>query len=296
MSTKGKVHSFSLLGGGAVNTCYKLRWNEEWFVLRFFQRSETLVSIEHRLYQELEGRIPMPKLRFLSEDAAPYPFAIFDFCPSPSIGEASKEEAPILSYDLGQVLAKIHQVHFPEAGFFGVGTRFEAVFPKGSSPYFEYCMEHFHAESKAWERLGEELASLVLRFLESHEALFPKIQEGGSLVHSDFKPVNLLWTKKRGVTVLDWEFAHSGDGLFDFADLLRHTDQFPFCRTSLERGYKEGGGDLPQDWLRRARLLDILNIIQLLNRPQARPNLFAFLKTSLEVTIGKWDEIETLFD
>ncbi len=64
------------------------------------------------------------------------------------------------------------------------------------------------------------------------------MDENICLTHSDFKPVNLLY-KTGNVLVLDWEFAHAGIGILDFAILLRHRDQFPFDSKSLVKGYSE---------------------------------------------------------
>lgn len=112
------------------------------------------------------------------------------------------------------------------------------------------------------------------------------------LVHSDFKPVNLLWSEASHLTVLDWEFAHSGHAFFDFGILLRHYLDFPLRLKALEKGYREAGGCLPDNWLQVARLLDFVNIIQLLNTPGERPKLFANLIKSAQLTMSSWDNLE----
>ena len=93
-------------------------------------------------------------------------------------------------------------------------------------------------------------------------------------MHSDFKPVNLLWSEEGGLTVLDWEFAHIGDRIMDLGILLRYFQDFPLSISYLEKGYCENGGNLPSDWIQRARITDFINIVQLLNVSSERPKLF----------------------
>jgi len=113
----------------------------------------------------------------------------------------------------------------------------------------------------------------MLDFMLKNKDFFPRVGENICLTHSDFKPVNLLY-KTGNVFVLDWEFAHAGIGILDFAILLRHREQFPFDSKSLAKGYLDFGGKLPEDWLRSALITDFVNIVQLLDSPPDRPQLF----------------------
>ena len=145
----------------------------------------------------------------------------------------------------------------------------------------------------AFKRLGSQLSEQMLTFLQTHRDLLPLVKGGGVLVHSDFKPVNLLWSEVNRLTVLDWEFAHSGHALFDFGILLRHYLDFPLRLNDLEKGYVEAGGSLPDNWLHIARLLDFVNIIQLLNTSGERPELFTSLIKSAQLTISAWDNLDS---
>lgn len=290
----GTLQSFEILSGGAVNTTYKICWGDEWYVLRFYVRDENLASIEKQIYQLIWGKVPIPEMLFASSGNEMHPFAIFRFCKKPHIYDASKMHCHKLSYELGQCLAQIHGFSFKKAGLFGRDLSIDVVFEKGSSPYLEYCLDHLIPSSKAWMRLGDAKAKQVVRFIEEHREYFPVTRNGGCLVHSDFKPVNLLWGKEGGLTVLDWEFAHSGDGIMDFGILLRHFQDFPLSISHLEKGYCENGGNLPLDWIQRARITDFINIIQLLNMPAERPKLFQSLIQSLDITVGQWGRLPAI--
>lgn len=284
---KGRLKTFQSLAGGAINTIYKIVWDEKPFILRLYVRDPELAQIEKSVYQLIHNKVAIPKFLHIGQFNS-YAFAIFDFVDKKHIFEFAKGEATSLSYDLGKALAHIHSFRFPQAGLFGKGLAIQLPFEEGSSPYFSYIMDNLSESSLAWQRMGEERAKQLKHFLQEHQDFFPKIQQGGVLVHSDFKPVNLLWNTRNGLTVLDWEFVHSGDPLIDFGILLRHFQQFPLNIASLEKGYAEHGGKLVSDWIRKARLTDSINVIQLLNRPTQSPQLFKFLIESSDFTLLNW--------
>jgi len=179
---------------------------------------------------------------------------------------------------------------------FGANLSVDTEFAEASSPYLEYCLEHLTQNSLAWNRLGETLAKQIIHFMGENREYFFTVQSGGCLVHSDFKPVNLLWDEMQGLTVLDWEFAHSGDGVMDFGILLRHFKDFPLDISQLENGYNENGGKLSSNWIQRARITDFINIIQLLNNPLERPKLFQSLIDSLNFTVRNWKDLRTALE
>lgn len=288
---KGSLQNYELLSGGAVNTTLKVCWADEWFVLRLYVRDKNLSSIEKSIYELVQTTVPIPQMLFASSPEELYPFAIFQFCEKSHIYDINKTHSCNLSYDIGSTLAKIHQFHFPQAGLLGKGLKIETLFEKESSPYLGYCLEHLTPSSLAWQRLGENRAKRVLQFMDEHRNYFPIVCNGGTLVHSDFKPVNLLWNNKDGLTVLDWEFAHSGNGLLDFGILLRHFMDFPLNISSLVEGYEKKGGRLPSNWIQKARITDFVNIIQLLNTQSQRNKLFTSLISSVDFTMNHWNQL-----
>lgn len=288
---KGSLESYEILSRGAANSTFKIRWDCEWYILRFYVRDVSLASIEKQIYQLIKASVPVPELLFIASDEEPYPFAIFRFCHKPHIDEISKMHSSQLSYDLGNALAKIHAFHFPKAGLFGNDLSIKMEFEKDSSPYFEYCLMNLIPGSRVWERLGDVKAKQIVTFMKEHQAFFPIIRKGGCLVHSDFKPANLLWDNSQGITILDWEFAHSGNGILDFGILLRHFRDFPLSIAHLEKGYRESGANLDSKWIQSARITDFVNMIQLLNDSSERPILFQSLIQSFDYTMTQWSTL-----
>ena len=142
--------------------------------------------------------------------------------------------------------------------------------------------------------MGDGLSADLLEFSEKHRQDFPVIDQGGSLIHSDFKPVNLIWDSKQGLTVLDWEFAHSGDRLMDFSTLIRYYDEIPLNIDLFEKGYCDGGQVLPDRWIQRARVLDFLNYVQLLNSLLERPVMYQHLRDCLILTMSEYHNLDRL--
>ena len=50
-------------------------------------------------------------------------------------------------------------------------------------------------------------------------------------------------------------------------------------------GYREGGAELPDDWLALSRLVDLISQMTFLNSPEERPRVFAESKAVVEETV-----------
>lgn len=279
-----KLDDWGILSGGALNTIYKFTFRQGTFVLRIYARERSHCKTEKVIHQLIEGHVSTPKLIYSNESHEPWAYSIFEFVSGKQISEISFKQSNSLSYELGHVLATIHRFKLQHAGLFGDGMTISQAFEVGSSPYFEEAFSVISKGKFVRQRLGNKLADETLAFMQKNKAFFPIVKDNICLTHSDFKPVNLLYQKKR-VFVLDWEFAHAGIGILDFAILLRHRDQFPCDIEALAKGYTDFGGILPKDWFFSALITDFVNILQLLESPSERPLLFHQLKTTLERTI-----------
>lgn len=284
-----QLEEWRVLSGGALNTTYKFKTDRQFFVLRLFTRDRSLCKIEKAIYQSIEKNVPTPKLLYTNECHEPWAYAIHEFVEGISISDVSTENQNSLSYELGHVLASIHAFKFPEAGFFNDVLAIKHTFKKGSSPYFEEAFSVLSHGKNVRQRLGNKVADEMLIFMQKYRDFFPVIQDNVSLVHSDFKPVNLIY-RRGSVFVLDWEFAHAGIGILDFSILLRHRQQFPLNLNFLVKGYTDFGGKLPDEWYRTALITDFVNSIALLDSPSERPKLFLQLKHVIQNTMNNWNE------
>lgn len=284
-----KFEEWQILSGGAFNTTYKFKIDRQFFVLRLFNRDRSFCKIEKAIHQYIEKKVPTPKLIYANECHEPWAYSIHEFVEGISISDVPTENQNALSYELGRVLASIHAFHFPEAGFFNDKLAIQRLFKKGSSPYFEEAFSVLSNGKNVRQRLGHKVADEMLEFMEKYRDFFPVVQDNVCLVHSDFKPVNLIYTKGK-VVVLDWEFAHAGIGILDFSILLRHRQQFPLNLDFLVQGYTDFGGTLTEEWFRSALITDFVNSVALLDSPCEQPKLFHQLKNAIQNTMNHWNE------
>lgn len=282
-----ELTNFTLLSGGALNTNYKLGIEGKQFVLRVYVRDRIHCKIEKEIHELIDSKVPTSRLIYADENHHPFAYAIFQFIDGKHISEVSSELKKPLSYELGSVLASIHGFKFEKAGLFGDGITITKPFEVGSSPYFEETLRVLSTSQFVRDRLGNKLYEKMLAFVLENKDFFPKVDGNICLTHSDFKPVNLLYNQSK-IFTLDWEFAHAGIGILDFAILLRHHNQFPFDLDSLTSGYNDSGGILPPDWLRSAFITDFVNIVSMLEDPSERPKLFKQLKNAVQATVDHW--------
>ena len=284
-----KLDDWKILSGGALNTAYKVQIGNNTIVLRLYARDRLHCKMEQEIHRLIDQRVSTPKLIYADASHQPWPYSIFEFISGTHISEVPKKHKSSLSYELGCVLASIHAFKFTNAGLFGEGITISHPFKAGSSPYFEEAFSVLSKGKNVRARLGDKLIEKTLAFMENNKDFFPTIKDDICLTHSDFKPVNLLYNAKGKVFVLDWEFAHAGIGILDFAILLRHRDQFPLDLNALSQGYTTSGGHLPDEWFRSALITDFVNIVTLMDTPPERPQLFHQLKTTIQTTIEQWN-------
>lgn len=282
-----ELTNFTILSGGALNTNYRLEIKGKQFVLRVYVRDRTHCKMEKEIHALIDSKVPTPHLIYADENHHAFAYAIFQFIEGKHISEVSSELKKPLSYELGSVLASIHGFKLEKAGLFGDGMIITKPFEAGSSPYFEETLRVLSTSQFVQDRLGNRLTDEMLAFVLENKDFFPKVDGNICLTHSDFKPVNLLYSKNK-VFALDWEFAHAGIGILDFAILLRHHNQFPLDLDSLTSGYNDSGGVLPPDWLRSAFITDFVNIVSMLDDPSVSPKLFKQLKNAVQATIDHW--------
>ena len=99
------------------------------------------------------------------------------------------------------------------------------------------------------------------------------------LSHGDLSHRNVIVARRgdrwRINGIIDWETATTSSPLFDIGSLFRYGDRHDAAwLTGFEHGYRDGGGELPAGWNVSARLLDCLDLVELLEEEQGLQVLF----------------------
>ena len=270
-------------GTGGGNTHYQIEAEGGPYILRLYVRYPKAVIKEQQIHEQLKHQDFIPQLLYANESP---PLALFRKHPGKRLSEVPWPNN--LSFTLGGTLAGIHSITFPWSGLCTNGLVPDGSFDKETSPYYRETLRLLTQEKRVAKRLGPDLTRQTFRWMEAEQASFPKLGAQSHLVHSDFRPENLLYNAKEGLCVLDWEFAHVGNPLIDFGILLRHAHCFPLDTAQLKAGYESGGGTMPPDWEKTAALGDLVNILEVLSRPVALPKIFAFLTDALSRRLLKW--------
>ncbi len=140
------------------------------------------------------------------------------------------------------------------------------------------------ATGRARARIGEPLADALQKELEAAE---PMMAWGAvCLSHGDLSHRNVIVARRgdhwRLNGIIDWETATTSSPLFDIGSLFRYGERHDAAFVAaFERGYRSGGGALPAGWNLWARLLDSLDLVELLDEERGLEVLFADCRTLL---------------
>jgi aminoglycoside phosphotransferase (APT) family kinase protein len=143
----------------------------------------------------------------------------------------------------------------------------------------------------ARKRLGVALADGMWSRLDASAVRLCELDPAASLVHGDLGGRNILVAPAgagvwRISGLIDWEAAFSGSSLWDVGSLFRCPRRYSeIFRQRFERGYRDVGGALPEDWLRTARLLDATRLVATLNEERELPVVFAECRELIEAMV-----------
>jgi len=258
---------------GLRNTNYRVELSGAAPVLlRLYTADADACGREAGVLAAVAGRVPAPRVLY-SDGTADPPFALLEWMDGELLDgvlrDCDSNTANELARACGAALAAIHGIHFPSAGFLGPQMRIVHAMPAWDAAVLAALA------GPVEERLGPELAEGIRSTVESNARTVEPIWQEAVLVHADYKPWNLLVGRAGGATardgawrvtgILDWEFACAACRLIDFATFLRDdAARPPGFADAFAAAYVDAGGSLPTDWRRLTRLVDLLNLLQLM--------------------------------
>jgi aminoglycoside phosphotransferase (APT) family kinase protein len=295
-----QVVEAELLTAGLCNTNYKIKVSNlaDTFVLRLYIRDRAACQKDYDIFNLVQKRVPVPELLYVDSDGSRYDaaYAIMKWVDGTLLSDiiATGNTADITgcAYSVGTTLAHIGTYKFPQSGFFGPGLVIEHPFDAGNATFLS-ILEQFLFKGTAGQRLGSTLRDQLWSFVTTHAYYLDSVKDAASLVHSDFKGVNILVRQEQKrwqvAAVLDWEFAFAGSPLTDIANMLRYDRLLPGeFEGEFIRGYREEGGQLPRGWKRTCKLLDLLSLCEFLNAPHPNDALVKEVTGLIVGTMGNW--------
>jgi aminoglycoside phosphotransferase (APT) family kinase protein len=262
--------------GGLTNTIYCVTpSNNAPIALRLFAGTRENFLRECFLLTSLQDSLPVPNL-LLADDSCglfPVPYLAYQWIDGIHLNECRKRVTPStllsLAEPLGKLLARVAASSI-EPGLFS---------PSDSMAELLSLNEERLFRGIARTRLGDSLSLALWRKLEQSAPLFEKLSPTNCLVHGDFLGRNLLVEETQSswriAGLIDWEASFLGWALWDVGNLFRYRGRYSLAfREDFERGYREAGGFLPNDWWRLSRLLDATRLVGTLNETRELPNVF----------------------
>ena len=287
------------LAGGLANTNYKvtLAGMDEPMVVRVYTRDPDACQRERALFALVHERVRVPGCLYTGTAPDGRPYMVSRWL----AGEKLDALLPTLAGDaleavmraVGETLAHIGTFTFPAWGFFGPDLSIAEPVANLRQVTTEYIHEAlFSAEATA--RLEPALQARVWELVTAHQSLLDSVPGQARLVHSDYKAQNLL-VRPLGdggweVAVLDWEFALAATPLIDLGILLRYSARLdPAFERGAIAGFLAAGGELPPEWKRIIRLLDLMNLCGFLARPEPQERMKIEVAGLLAETVEQWD-------
>ena len=294
--SKSKIVSMEMLTNGCGNTNYKINFFDHGpIVLRLYVRDTTALLRELSIYKKLQNKVPVPIMEYYDLSCAelPYPFALISFIDGILLRDLifSGEETSICDtvYQAGMYLNELRKIEFSRSGFLNENLQ---VTPFSENENYAQLIQDLLTDEKIAQILGNELLIRLRDLVDENSDLLLSINDI-NLTHGDYDPSNILVDRigaKWQVTgILDWEFTFAGHSLFDIGTFLRFSHRLPtYFKASFIAGYEKNSEPLPNDWEKKSKLLDTLNLLTILQaknlaiRPAVKKDIMNLINNTLQ--------------
>jgi aminoglycoside phosphotransferase (APT) family kinase protein len=300
-----KVECIEMLSGGLNNSNIMVTssFNEK-YVLRIYNKGNKSMMIECKIARLLSGKVPVAQVLYSDSSCSlfQFPFLLMKWVRGEQLSQMIYRENANEIWSAGgaagAALAEIHKMKLPDSGFFDDQLNIREHVQINAASFMLF-MEEFYRKGNVTKHLGENVCRKILTFSQEHAYLLDDLGEQCCLVHSDYNPLNILVEEKGGIirisAILDWEYAFSGSPLMDIGNMLRYED---ITATSMFMpfilSYQENGGDLPDKWLQKAKLLDLIALFDLSDQEECGTVRVADIKRLILKTMDEWESYGTM--
>jgi aminoglycoside phosphotransferase (APT) family kinase protein len=300
-----RINHIQPLSGGLNNSNIKITTNnDENYVLRIYSKNNKRMVIEREIVNLLKKRFPVPQVLYFDFTCAlfNYPFLILNWVQGVHLSEIiyrkNKKEISSAASAVGETLARIHKIKFPDSGFFDEKLNIIDYVKLNANKFIMYIKESL-VDGNVDKHLGSEVCNEILSFSQKHAHLIDNLGEQNSLVHGDFNPLNIIMKEIDSnisiSAILDWEYAFSGSPLIDIGNMLRYENViFTELLHPFISSYQDNGGYLQDKWLQKAKLLDLIALCGLLNKKECGEVRVIDIKRIIINTMKEWDIYQTV--
>jgi aminoglycoside phosphotransferase (APT) family kinase protein len=290
------IASVERVEGGLTNTLYRITLVDGGvsLCLRIFAAGKLPWERELKILALVSASLPVPDVLLADCGGADFerPYLVYRWIEGITLNECRKQTSPAallsVAESLGRLLARVANFSFAD-GLNGALNNILA----GQSPMevLLSASEEALLRGLARKRLGAALADAICSRFDTNSIRLCELNRDASLVHGDLGGRNILVAiaKDGGWRIsglIDWEAAFSGSSLWDVGSLFRYSRRYSETfRQRFERGYRDTGGKLPEDWLRTARLLDATRQVATLNEEREMPVVFEECRELIEAVV-----------
>ncbi len=174
--------------------------------------------------------------------------------------KGSKEEYGRLSYQLGEYIARYHELQFPLFGRFDEQTVDKGILQGIKASAYEYlqvCLNDDLSKLVVYQVIDEKTKQVILNFFDEHKKLLDISK--GVLNHHDLADHNLLFDESGLVGVFDWEAAVVTDPTLDLASCPTWRTLYP-RENELLAGY-QSVRPLPENFQKKKEIYFLRTMI-----------------------------------
>lgn len=267
---------------GCRNSNYKISTNKGLYILRVCPINDTSYKKE-KILNELfyGGRIKLPKLLYVSEyNNTQRVCLIYEYVSGNSLQDVILQEGRVNDFIIQQVAEIAAHIHNCE-------VLDSSVFQNDYPPFITW-FESFLEKDIVTERIGSDMKERIHRLITDKQKQLYEIDKHICLIHSDFRPANMLMDTYNNVWIVDWEYSGYGHKLADIGQFFRYSYLFEEKQIKRFEGIynRYANIKLPVEWYKLSKLRDLANPLQMLGATEDCPQKYADLKNIVLSTLA----------
>jgi aminoglycoside phosphotransferase (APT) family kinase protein len=294
------IDAVEILNGGLINTNVKISFsNRKPVVVRTYRDGFEACKKELAVHDLIQASVPVAKIIHSEPDGLEdHPaFSILEFVEGLTFQQL-KGTNPLRSikeaaYSVGKTLADVGRFAFPRPGVLTTNDEILTVgsqFMEGPNQ-IPRLLDGFLSSAICQQRAGSELTDQIHAFGWAHANEIPDLNSKPCLVHCDFGDRNILVSEQdckwNVAAILDWELAISGSPLLDVGHFLRYeSHDHPLREPYFSRAFTENGGELPDNWRKIVRMIDLTGIVESLTHDNLPDDITSELVDLVKTTIS----------